>query len=154
MKHYHYSITLSILVALTLTPGLQAAGAPLGTAFTYQGRLLTSYGAGVNGSNDMQFGLYTNSSGSSLVGSLITNAAVAFSNGLFTTTLDFGAGVFDGTTYWLEVGLRAGGSGTNFSLLSPRQRLAVWERAGRVCDLPSADRWGARALDRGAHPGS
>ena len=51
---------------------------------------------------------------------LLTNSAVAVSNGLFSVTLDFGAGVFAGNNAWLDLGVRAVGV-TNFTSLSPRQ---------------------------------
>jgi 3-isopropylmalate/(R)-2-methylmalate dehydratase small subunit len=43
-------------------------------------------------------------------------------NGLFTVTLDFGAGVFTGASRWLEIGVRTNG-GASFTVLSPRQPL-------------------------------
>jgi len=52
----------------------------------------------------------------------ITNSAVAVSNGLFSVTLDFGAGLFTGNNYWLDIGVRAVGL-TNFTPLLPRQPL-------------------------------
>ena len=54
----------------------------------------------------------------------LTNAAVTTIGGLFTVVLDFGATVFDGTSYWLEVGVRTNGGGT-FTTLSPRQPLLM-----------------------------
>ena len=50
----------------------------------------------------------------------MTNTATALSNGLFTVTLDFGAGIFDGTSRWLELGVRTNGGGA-FGFLTPRQ---------------------------------
>ena len=52
-----------------------------------------------------------------------TNSAVAVSNGLFTVMLDFGA-VFNGAARWLEIGVRPGGSASDFTMLSPRQALS------------------------------
>jgi microcystin-dependent protein len=52
----------------------------------------------------------------------ITNTAVAVSNGLFTVSLDFGPGVFTGTNYWVEMGVRTNGTGS-FATLVPRQQL-------------------------------
>ena len=43
-------------------------------------------------------------------------------NGLFTVTLNFGAGVFTGTNYWLDIGVRTNGI-SGFGILSPRQKL-------------------------------
>src|SRR6185436_5864298 len=53
----------------------------------------------------------------------ITNVSTAVSNGVFTTTLDFGANVFNGANSWLEIGVRPGGSATAFVTLAPRQAL-------------------------------
>jgi hypothetical protein len=92
-----------------------------GTAFTYQGQL-NNNGNPANGSYDFRFSLYTVSSGGTLAYGFLTNSATAVSNGLFTVVLDFGAGVFDGTTYWLQIGVHANGSG-GFVGLSPRQEL-------------------------------
>ncbi len=92
-----------------------------GTAFTYQGRLNDGANA-AHGSYDLTFSLFNvNSGGSAVAGPLSTNA-VAVTNGLFTVSLDFGAGVFNGTGYWLEVGVRTNGGGA-FIPLSPRQQL-------------------------------
>ena len=94
-----------------------------GTAFTYQGRL-NAGGVPANGPYDLTFGLFKESSGGSAVAGPITNTAVAVSNGLFTVSLDFGAGVFTGTPYWLEITARSNSVGT-FIVLSPRQALAA-----------------------------
>ena len=44
------------------------------------------------------------------------------SGGLFTTTIDFGAGVFTGGSNWLEIAARTNGGGS-FTTLAPRQQL-------------------------------
>ena len=50
-----------------------------------------------------------------------TNAATLVSNGLFTVTLDFGAGAFTGTNLWLQIGVRTNSSTDGFTGLVPRQ---------------------------------
>lgn len=92
-----------------------------GTAFTYQGRLEVG-SAPADGNFDLRFGLYTNLTIGNLIGSLETNAAVAVTNGLFTTTLNFD-NVFNGAPYWLEIGVRTNGSTNTFTTLAPRQPL-------------------------------
>jgi hypothetical protein len=111
-KLFHLSI------ALTLLAGVHQALAQ-GTAFTYQGRL--SNGASpASGSYDMKFTLYaTNLTGNAIAGP-VTNSAIAVNNGLFTTTLDFGDGVFTGTNLWLDIFVRTNGS-PSFTELTPRQ---------------------------------
>ena len=91
-----------------------------GTAFTYQGRL-NSGGAPANGSYDMAFSLFaTNTSGVAIAGP-VTNSAVPVTNGLFTTTVDFG-NAFGGAGNWLGMAVSTNGANA-FSTLAPRQQL-------------------------------
>ncbi|MGB7769309.1 MAG: sialidase family protein [Verrucomicrobiia bacterium] len=97
---------------------------PSWTAFTYQGRL-NDGGSPANGSYDMQFTLYyvgTNLSYTIAAGPF-TDSAVSVTNGLFTTTLDFGGSVFNGNLIWLEIGVRTNGDTNGFAILSPMQGL-------------------------------
>jgi hypothetical protein len=93
--------------------------APLGTAFTYEGHL-TSGTNPAHGHYDFTFKLFDASAGPTQHGSTLTNPAVVVTKGLFTTELDFGAGIFDGTAYWLEIGVRTN-LGGSFTTLVPRQ---------------------------------
>lgn len=92
----------------------------IGTAFSYQGSL-NDGGNPANGKYDLTFKLYNAASGGSQVGA-VTASDVSVSNGVFTTHLDFG-NVFDGQAYWLEISVRPGNSGGNFTTLNPRQPL-------------------------------
>lgn len=91
------------------------------TAFTYQAQLQQS-GAPVDGTKDLQFTLYDSKTGGSTVGSAVTKQDVSVSNGVLTTSLDFGAVFGDGPRF-LEVGVRDGGSTGSFTTLSPRTRI-------------------------------
>jgi hypothetical protein len=108
----------SALALLALFAGNLVAG-PLGSAFTYQG-LLNAGSGPANGSYDLQFAVFDASSGGSQIGGPLTNAATTVSNGLFTVTLDFGTGVFNGASRWLAIGVRTNGNGP-FVALSPLQ---------------------------------
>jgi hypothetical protein len=95
------------------------------TAFTYQGQLISS-NAPATGSYDFWFKIYN--ANNSVVAGPLTNAPVGVTNGLFTVTLNFGASVFDGSTRWLEIGVRSFNASTNvntnaYAVLSPRQPL-------------------------------
>jgi len=106
---------LSLLAILGLTASAQT------TAFTLQGRLNSGAGA-ANGSYDLTFAVYdANVAGNKIAGP-ITNSTVAVSNGLFTVSLDFGAGVFTGTNYWVQMAVSPAGANT-FAALTPRQQL-------------------------------
>lgn len=110
-------VALSFLLAANT--GLHAQG----TAFTYQGRL-NDGGKPSTGIYDLRFTIFdsTNQPGNVIAGPL-TNSATAVSNGLFAVTLDFGAGVFTGNPYFLEMGVRTNGNTNAFTVLSPRQLL-------------------------------
>src|SRR5690349_10369808 len=98
-------------------------GSAQNTSFTYQGRLSDQSGP-ANGTYDIRFGLYTNAVGAITATGVLTNSAIAISNGLFTTTIDFG-NVFDGTPYWLELAVRSNTLPGDFTVLAPRQALTA-----------------------------
>jgi hypothetical protein len=119
------NIRLNIMVAAAC--GLFHAANPIfaqGTAFVYQGQL-NAAGAPVNGYYDLSFGLYQTASGGTPTAGPITLSATPVSNGLFSATIDFGPGYFDGTPYWLEIGARTNNSNLPFSILTPRQALSA-----------------------------
>src|SRR5688572_5779100 len=113
-------IALLAIVAIEATLTINAA--PVGNAFTYQGALSTN-GQPANGAFDLRFSLYTNSTGGGPVTSVVTNQNVRVLGGLFATAVDFGLNVYDGTEYWLDLGVRPGSSTGPFTVLGPRQLL-------------------------------
>lgn len=94
-----------------------------GTAIQYQGRLNVS-GTPANTNYDFRFAVYDAVTNGSRISVLLTNAAVPVASGLFTATLNFGYGVFNGTdngsNYFLDIGVRAVGA-SSFTVLAPRQ---------------------------------
>ncbi len=92
-----------------------------GTAFTYQGRL-NNNNSPAAGSYNLTFTLFNNSSGGVAIAAPVTNNAVNVTNGLFTVPIDFGSGVFTGTTNWLQIGVATNGV-NSFTTLTPRQQL-------------------------------
>jgi hypothetical protein len=117
MKLYSPPVLLLLTLLSTLNPLLAAS--PLGTSFTYAGRLSdgTSPASGIY---DLRFAIYDALADGSLVSGPVTNSAAGVTNGLFTVALDFGPGVFDGSARWLEIAVRTNGSGM-FTTLRPRQ---------------------------------
>jgi hypothetical protein len=109
---------LCALLALCAVETIHAQG----TAFTYQGRLGDG-GNPANGIYDFRFSIYdsTNNPGTFIAGP-VTNSAVAVTNGLFTTQMDFSSGVFNGLDRWLQIAVRTNGAAI-FTNLSPRQQL-------------------------------
>jgi hypothetical protein len=102
----------------TLKPGLAA---PLGTAFTYQGRL-DQNGQPATGLYQMTFWVYAASSGGSPLASN-TVPSVGVTSGLFSTDVDLGPYVFAGDERWLAITVATNGS-SSFVLLQPRTRIA------------------------------
>ncbi len=88
------------------------------TAFTYQGNLQNN-GTNVTGATGMIFALYDFGLGGTPITPAITND-VAVSNGLFTVTLDFGAGAFNGQACWLDIAIS---NGVRNVELSPRTQV-------------------------------
>jgi hypothetical protein len=116
------AIAFSWLIVLS---AVCAYAAPLGTAFTYQGRLIEA-NKPADGLYNLRFMLYDAPTAGVQKGCTINVDQVEVTDGFFVTDLDFGSGVFDGCARWLEIAVRkADGSGANdFTTLSPRQRIA------------------------------
>lgn len=112
--HYPWRVVACVFLFFTAVSAFSQ-----GSAFTYQGQLSTS-GAAASGNYDLKFTVYNAPTNGTAVSGFVTNFDVPVNNGLFTTTIDFGAGVFTGPNLWLEIGVRTNG-GTDFSILSPRQ---------------------------------
>ena len=121
MKRTHLINTLLMVMLLALSAG-RGSAAPLGTEFSYQG-FLTVTGSPANGVHQMVFTLFR--PGISAPGPSVTNNNVAVSAGVFTVSLDFGAGVFDGTAYELGIAVRPPGTTGQFAVLQPRQPLTA-----------------------------
>ena len=113
--------TAVVLFALSTFNAHLSTAMAQGTAFTYQGQLQSNGGL-ASGTYNLTFSLYTNSAGGTAVASPVTNSAVAVTNGLFAVAIDFGGGVWNGETNWLQIGVETNG-GASFTPLSPRQQL-------------------------------
>jgi hypothetical protein len=125
MRRFVYATTLTVL----MVAGARAAddgatiAAPLGSAITYQGKL-DKNSVGVNGNCNFVFTLYNALSGGSQVGIAVSISNQPVAQGLFTVTLDFGAGAFDGQGRWLSIQVQGPGD-AGFTTLAPRQPLAA-----------------------------
>jgi hypothetical protein len=101
---------------------LDSAGAQI-TPFTYQGRLLEQ-GTARDGACDFEFRLFDAPSGGNQLGEPHVSNQVGVSDGLFTTTVDFGF-AFTGAPTWLAVAVRCPAGQGSFTALSPRQPVAA-----------------------------
>src|SRR5438309_11193529 len=104
-----YQITKSLALLLLLsTLNSPPSTFAQGSAFTYQGRLNAS-GQPANGLYDLRFRLSSDAVGNNYIGTTLLLNSQPISNGLFTTTLDFGPGGFTGANLSLEVAVRTNG---------------------------------------------
>ncbi|MCX5637581.1 MAG: hypothetical protein NTX52_07805 [Planctomycetota bacterium] len=118
-------LAMSILgFGLMVCPPTISWATPMGMAWTYQGRLMDA-NKSADGLYDVQFNLYDANVGGAQKGSTIDVNELDVIDGLFTVLLDFGSGVFDGNTVWLEIGVRAGElkDPNAYTTLSPRQEI-------------------------------
>jgi trimeric autotransporter adhesin len=113
-----------------------ATAQPVGTAFTYQGRL-TDGGNPASGAYDLQLALFDAASGGAQVGATVARDDVAVTSGLFTVGLDFGP-VFTGNKRWLEIRVRPGASTGAYTTLAGRQELTPSPNAAFSLTTPWA----------------
>ena len=113
-------LALGLMVCLTQV----GKAVPMGTAWTYQGRLMDANGP-ADGLYDFMFDLYDANVGGTHQGPMIDINDLDVIDGYFTVLLDFGSDVFNGDARWLEIGVRPGDSNdpNDFVVLSPRQEI-------------------------------
>lgn len=112
------------LLAGLLLLSFSLHGAPVGTAFTYQGELI-QLSQPAEGVFDFRFELFDLDSGGVALTAPLQPDNVVVVNGVFSVELDFGASPFDGKQLWLEIGVREGASEGEFTGLLPRQILTA-----------------------------
>jgi trimeric autotransporter adhesin len=138
MKHLYARLALPVaLLALATLDSKFSAAHAQGTAFTYQGQLQHN-GSPANGSYSLRFSLFDAMTNGSQVGVTFTNLAVGVTNGLFTTSMDFGPGIFTGNALWLQIGVETNGGGGNFTLLGALQPLTPTPYAMYSASVPAA----------------
>jgi hypothetical protein len=123
------SLVLILLggVGVALAQGLAApstrpaAQDPVGSAFTYQGRLMEG-GNPANGLYDFKFELFDSTDDP--MGPVLTLTDQPVADGLFTVQLDFGD-VFDGRRLWLQISVRPSGSADPYTIFAERQELTA-----------------------------
>ena len=133
MSQHKRSIIIFIALAVLIVPAsivtaqgpkpsdARAPKVSAGTAFTYQGQLKNN-GALVTQSCNFQFSLFDAASSGNQIGATQTKSNVSVSNGLFTTSIDFGANAFTGDTRFLQIAV-ACPSGSSYVPMGSRQAL-------------------------------
>jgi hypothetical protein len=123
MKGTKILTTMVLAMGLAICLASPARAAPMGTAYTYQGRLIKGDETG-DGLYDFTFKLFDDPcTGTQQAGTVIIDDLDVI-DGYFTAELDFGA-AFDGNARWLEIAVRPGASidGNDFLTLLPRQEV-------------------------------
>lgn len=110
------------LLLLTLCLIHAAHAAPLGTSFTYQGKLQDN-GAPANGLFDFEFRLFDAQLNGNPVGSVQSLNDIPVENGVFSVALNFGA--FSSEARWLAISVREGASVGAYEALNPRQAITA-----------------------------
>jgi hypothetical protein len=120
MKRTKMTAILVLVLGLMVCTAELARAAPMGTAFTYQGRLMDK-NRPADGLYDFQFKLYDSNdpcTGTQLASPIDINDLDVI-DGHFVVELDFGSGIFDGNAVWLETRIVRSPMGSDPAALSP-----------------------------------
>jgi len=121
------AVVILILAASPVLADPLAPEAALGTAFTYQGRLLENDAPAV-GPVDLVFALHSHATADAPVGTSQAVNDKELVDGYFTVQLDFGD-VFNSTALWLDIQVRPGAETGTYTSLEPRQPLMAAPQA-------------------------
>jgi len=112
--------TISWCVCVGLLSALVSNASAQTTAFTYQGKL-DDNGTPANGLYDFTMTLWDAGANGVQIGPTLNLSNRPVIDGIFTLTLNFGPGVFNGPPRYLEISLKPAGSVVPPTVLSPRQ---------------------------------
>ncbi|MHC4867436.1 MAG: hypothetical protein ACYTEX_25465, partial [Planctomycetota bacterium] len=124
MKTRRILTILFFALGLTVWAVEVSEAEPMGTTFTYQGRLIDANEA-ADGEYDFEFTLYDANTDGNQVGWAAIIADVDVVDGYFTVELFLGSASFTGDARWLEIGVRPGefeDPGV-YTILEPRQEV-------------------------------
>jgi len=108
------------------------------SAFNFQGRLNDGSSA-ANGNYDFQFKLFDAITGGSQISTTVVRSNLQVINGVFSTTLDFGAAAFAGGNRFLEISVRPFNSPNAYVVLGARQQILSVPYAVRATNATQAD---------------
>ena len=128
IKRMKKTVIHTLMFTTMLWAATGAGAAPMGTAFTYQGRLYDG-GVPVSGTYIFRFSLYDSANAATPLtptppaDNPVAASDVWVTNGLFTTAIDFGVNMFTGPARWLGIEVRTNSNSSAFAALDPRQEL-------------------------------
>lgn len=108
------------------------------TAFNFQGRLNDGTSP-ANGRYDLQFKLFDAITGGAQVGSTADRPNLTLINGVFSTTLDYGASAFMGGVRFVEISVKPNGSPNAYVVLGARQQILSVPFSVRAANATQAD---------------
>jgi len=114
-------LKLQLVLVVVLFSAVNAGAEPVGTEWTYQGRLMDA-NSPADGEYDFLFRIYDAVSDGNKAGEAVNIPDADVIDGYFTVELDFG-NVFTGDARWLEIGVRPGDSTDAYTILDPRQKI-------------------------------
>ncbi|NOR67126.1 MAG: hypothetical protein GQ528_07205, partial [Woeseiaceae bacterium] len=140
MKCTKMLATLVVVLGLMVFRVNVSEAAPMGTAFTYQGRMMDA-NVPADGIYEFQFELYDSPVDGNQLDGTFALRGVDVIDGYFTVELDFGGDVFDGDAVWLEISVRPGDTADPFTILSPRQELTPTPYAMYAANASADNDW-------------
>ena len=127
------------LIAFTIVFLFSAVGVyAQSSAFVYQGKLQDG-AAAANGTYQFEFKLFDAASGGNQIGQTLSDVSATVTNGIFSVNLDFGVASYTGAGRYLEISVRAAGSGQPYTNLNPRQEVTSTPYAVRSLNSNQAD---------------
>lgn len=122
-------LVLALALQLPSAASAQGSSVPTPHSFVYQGRLTDDNLTPPDGEQyDILFTLHDAEANGALLGT-VTVGQIAVVHGVFVVNLDFGVGVFNGTTRWLQMAVRKHGATADRQILTPRQPLTATPQA-------------------------
>ena len=127
---------LGIVVSLAVV----GKAAPMGTAWTYQGRLMDA-NVPADGIHEFQFELYDLPEDGNQIDGTVALRSVDVIDGYFTVELDFGGSAFDGDARWLQIAVRPTNTADPFTILTPRQEITPAPYALYAANVSTYSDW-------------
>jgi len=127
----------TILISSVLVVLLSAVGRAQTTAFNFQGRLNDGTSP-ANGRYDLQFKLFDAITGGNQI-AVLDRTDLQLINGVFSTTLNFGAASFNGGNRFIEISVRPNGSPNAYVVLGARQQILSVPYSVRAVNATNAD---------------
>ena len=131
-------LVLALCLMVWLVGPVEAV--PMGTAWTYQGRLMDANGP-ADGIHEFQFELYDLPEDGNQVDGTFALRSVDVIDGYFTVELNFGGDAFDGDARWLQIAVRPTNTTDPFTTLIPRQEVTPTPYAMYAANASADSDW-------------